>query len=421
MKFSIFTPSHNSFKLSIPAKSLEKQLYKNFEWIILLNGESEGSTDYVKSLLSEELLERTKIFSLKDGSQNIGALKKKCCSLSTGDVLVELDHDDELESDCLLELLEAFKNKEIDFAYSDCFHVYDGQSKKPYSEYYGWKYSLDEKKNKFITHSFDPSPHAFAYIWHAPNHVRSWRKTFYWQIGGHDESLDVCDDFELLCRTYISGKCHLIKKPLYTYHVDKGQNTCYGEKNERIQNLTREFHDRYIERMVAKWCDLNNLKKVDLCSFDRRNEGYLTVDKFPYEKVDVVFDLDQPNWPFEDGSVGLFRMQDAIEHLKNPIQTMKELYRCLSDYGWALIEVPSTDGRGAFQDPTHVSFWNSNSFWYYTKKDQAQYINTPVKFQLNRLLNYFPSDYHSSHNILYTKAHLVKLKGEEIPPGGREI
>jgi hypothetical protein len=100
---------------------------------------------------------------------------------------------------------------------------------------------------------------------------------------------------------------------------------------------------------------------------------------------------------------------------------MKELYRCLAPNGWALIEVPSTDGRGAYQDPTHVSFWNSNSFWYYTKKDQARFINTPVKFQLNRILNYYPSDYHKLHDIVYTKAHLVKLDGDNIPPGGRDI
>ena len=83
---------------------------------------------------------------------------------------------------------------------------------------------------------------------------------------------------------------------------------------------------------------------------------------------------------------------------------------------------PSTDGRGAFQDPTHVSFWNSNSFWYYTKREQAQFIGEPVKFQLNRISNYFPTDWHKFHNILYTKAHLVKLPDDGIiPQGGREI
>jgi len=45
---------------------------------------------------------------------------------------------------------------------------------------------------------------------------------------------------------------------------------------------------------------------------------------------------------------------------------MRETHRCLSPQGWLLSQTLSTDRRGAFQDPTHVSFWNSNSFWYYT-------------------------------------------------------
>jgi hypothetical protein len=48
---------------------------------------------------------------------------------------------------------------------------------------------------------------------------------------------------------------------------------------------------------------------------------------------------------------------------------MNELYRVLADHGVAEIIVPSTDGPGAFQDPTHRSFWNRNSFRYYTAGD----------------------------------------------------
>jgi O-antigen biosynthesis protein len=36
--------------------------------------------------------------------------------------------------------------------------------------------------------------------------------------------------------------------------------------------------------------------------------------------------------------------------------------------GWLLAATPSTDVRGAFQDPTNCSFWNvPNSFWYNRK------------------------------------------------------
>jgi hypothetical protein len=55
----------------------------------------------------------------------------------------------------------------------------------------------------------------------------------------------------------------------------------------------------------------------------------------------------------------------VVEHLENRIHTMNEIWRICKPGGMVDIRVPSTDGRGAFQDPTHVSFWNINSFKYY--------------------------------------------------------
>ena len=84
-----------------------------------------------------------------------------------------------------------------------------------------------------------------------------------------------------------------------------------------------------------------------------------------------------------------------------------------------LSQTPSTDDRGAFQDPTHVSFWNSNSFWYYTRADQNRLIDSPVRFQANRLKNFFPSGWHREHQIVYLKADLLKVAG--CVPGGVAI
>src|SRR6185369_13096159 len=86
-----------------------------------------------------------------------------------------------------------------------------------------------------------------------------------------------------------------------------------------------------------------------------------------------IADLEQ-DWPFATDSVGALRAHDLIEHIHNPIHFMNEAYRVLQHGGLLLIEVPSTDGRGAFQDPSHVTFWNSNSIWYYTRETQARYI-----------------------------------------------
>lgn len=105
---------------------------------------------------------------------------------------------------------------------------------------------------------------------------------------------------------------------------------------------------------------------LNLGCCDRHELGYQNVDLVP--PADVVCDLSE-TWPWDDSSVDNIRAWDIIEHLPNKIHTMNEAWRVLKQGGCFDIEVPTTDGRGAFQDPTHVSYWNRNSFFYYTSGD----------------------------------------------------
>jgi hypothetical protein len=75
-------------------------------------------------------------------------------------------------------------------------------------------------------------------------------------------------------------------------------------------------------------------------------------------------DLRNP-WPWPDDSVDHIRAWDVIEHLPDKILTMNEIWRVLGPGRTAEIVVPTTDGSGAFQAPTHTSFWNRRSFLYY--------------------------------------------------------
>jgi len=159
-----------------------------------------------------------------------------------------------------------------------------------------------------------------------------------------------------------------------------------------------------IYKIAEKWSDENGYLKIDLCGAFNKPKGYTSID---LQNADIIADLNKI-WPLADCSVGVFRAHDAIEHLKDSIHTMKEAFRCLAPGGYFLIEVPSTDGRGAFQDPTHVSFWNSNSFWYYTKERIKKYIGNPVSFNTIHIENHYPSDWCKEYNILYTRAYLQK-------------
>lgn len=398
MKISIFTPTHNPKYLNRLYESIKDQTYQNWEWIIVPNSGAE-----VKPFADN----RIKIIPC-DNYNKIGGLKKFAINNSSGEIILEADHDDELFPNALEECAKAFVDQKIDFVYSNCCDVKENYVSRTFGEAYGWKSRKCQYKNYELleTISFEPNPAMFSKIWYAPNHFRAWRKTFYNLIGGHDETMEILDDHDLLCRTYIKGNIKHIDKPLYVYHIHD-KNTCYGELNKKIQEMTLDIHDKYIYKLVEKWCDLNSLRKIDLCGGFSRPEGYESIDKL---NGDIIANLDDP-WPFKDNSVGVFRAHDALEHLKDPIHVMKEAYRCLAPNGWFLTFTPSTDGRGAFQDPTHISFWNSNSFWYYTRKEQAKYIGNPVKFQLNRIKNFFPTDWHKTHNIVYVKADLLKFSG----------
>lgn len=118
--------------------------------------------------------------------------------------------------------------------------------------------------------------------------------------------------------------------------------------------------------------------KLNLGCSDRHMPGYVNVDICP--PADLIVDLSEQRWrwfvPEEDdlhswdtSSIDEIFAHDIIEHLPNKIWTMNEAWRILKPGGKFDIMVPTTDGRGAWQDPTHVSYWNRNSFWYYTDGD----------------------------------------------------
>jgi SAM-dependent methyltransferase len=261
--------------------------------------------------------------------------------------------------------------------------------------------------------SFKPSSQALSFIWYCPDHVRAWRKSVYEELGGHNKELSVCDDHELLIRTYLKTKFYYIPKCLYIYrHLEDGKNT-YLTRNAEVQTTTVDLQYKYAYKLAERDCELKGLMKIDLGGGLHGREGYTTLDK---EGADIICNLDE-GIPLVDNSVGVLNASHVIEHLKDPIHTMREIHRVLCHGGWAMIEVPSTDGRGAWMDPTHVSYWNENSFLYYTAEAQAQYIrNKDIKFQSFKCETYYPNKWYKDMNIPCVVAYLSCVKdGERLP------
>lgn len=400
MKITIFTPTHNPKYLDELYQSILEQTHKDWEWIIIANN---GAEVYYKH-------DQVRVINTPHGIKSVGALKRFACQQAHGDILLEVDHDDLLMPDALEEVAKAFEDKEVGFVYSNNAKL---GNFTPYDKSYGWEHSLVEWRgqNLHCPIAFKPSSHSFAFIWYAPDHLRAWRRETYFEIGGHNPEYEVLDDHELLIRTYLETKVHFINKCLYIYRIT-GKNTSL-ERNAAIQSGTVDLYNKYAYALAEREADLRRLIKIDLGGGFNKPEGYLSVDNI---NGDITANLNE-RWPFEDNSVGVIRAHDIFEHLPNKMHAMQEAYRVLADGGWLLVSVPSTDGRGAFQDPTHVSYWNENSFWYWTRKDLAKYIyNDYVRFQEFRLETTFPSEYHRQHNIPYVIANLAAIKSDKRRP-----
>ena len=393
MKLSIITPSHNPIHLRELEESILANTYQNWEWIILLNnGATYSSTD-----------SRIKVYNSTKDTTFVGALKKEACSIASGEAIIEVDHDDMITPDCLEEIAKAFTNSEIGFVYSDNAKLSDNFI--PYNPVFGWTYKSFEWKGKELIsmNSQRLTPGRLGLIWYAPDHVRAWRKTVYDSVGGHDESMEVMDDLDLMHKLYMVTKFKHIDKTLYIYRIH-GDNT-WLKKNQLIQKMNMGVFLRDIEVLTMRWADQNSLMKIDLCGGFNKPSGYMSID---LEGADLIADLNK-GIPLPDNSCGLVRAYDALEHLVDKHKTMKEIHRVLAPGGVLLSMTPSTDGRGAWQDPTHVSFWNQNCFWYYTRPEQMQYIrNMDIVFYEGLLRTFYPSEYHEQNNISYVQAILEK-------------
>ncbi len=394
MKLSIITPTHSTEHLSELQESIFANTHHDWEWIILTN----NGAEYVSND------PRIRVIKSTQETTFVGALKKEACSYATGEIIVEVDHDDMITPDCLQEIEIAFQDYSIGFAYSDNAKLADNFI--AYDSSYGWsKHSPFEWKGQQLIsmNSQRLTPGRLGFIWYAPDHVRAWRKSIYDHIGGHNEKMEVIDDLDLMHRLYMVTKFHYIPKTLYIYRIT-GENT-WLKRNELVQTLNMEVFFRDIEALSMRWADMNSLLKIDLCGGFNKPEGYVSIDM---EGADLVTDLNN-GIPLPDNSCGIVRAYDAMEHLVDKHKTMKEIHRVLAPGGMLISMTPSTDGRGAWQDPTHVSFWNENSFWYYTRPQQMQYIrNTDVAFYESVLRTFFPSDWHRENNISYVQAILEK-------------
>jgi len=141
-----------------------------------------------------------------------------------------------------------------------------------------------------------------------------------------------------------------------------------------------------------------------------KDKKHFGIDILNFDCVDLVADLNEgiplPAKTFKH-IIGI----DFLEHIdpKKNIQIMEEIYRVLDFEGQFHFMVPSTDGNnmGAFQDPTHYSFWNEKKFWYFMDDEFGQGFRT--LYDINcRFIPLQLQTFWNEYNVTYVKGVFKK-------------
>lgn len=248
-KVTIFTTTFNSGeKIKRPLGSLLSQTYQDWEWIIVDDSDDNGET--FKMLAELEKNEyRIKLFKSSSHSGFIGKVKREAAMLGTGSIFVELDHDDDILPDTLQLIVNAFiQYPEVGFVYTDFSEIYEDDLSK--SHQYPEKYALGfgSYVKTFVNgnwinaaQSVPINATTMRHIVGVPNHIRAWRSSAYYELGGHNPNLHVADDYDLILRTVLKYDVCRIPRCQYLQYRNRGGNNFTFIRNKEIQKLCFEL------------------------------------------------------------------------------------------------------------------------------------------------------------------------------------
>lgn len=408
MRLSLFTPTHTGAHLVEAYNSLKLQTLKDWEWVILPNK---------RAVIPDEIKADRRVKIVRGGEHldNIGALKRMACDAATGDAFLEFDHDDMLVPGNSLQLVKEKFEQGAGFVYSDTA-VFRYKSERPkdpsavvvygdfhYSAQHGWKHYPITVYGRTLnaTSCFEPSPRALCEIYYSPDHIRSWSRKAYYEAGGHNPDLPVCDDQELMIKTYMSG-AEFAHTGQCNYLYRLFEHNTVSARNKLIQDNNRRLRETHLQGLVQAWLKRKSLPELKIREL--RLSGWN-----PESHLLQGFGENQYGHIIADGELQRLPGWQVREF-------MNEAYRALVPGGYLTITVP--DGREpiSYADVEWQTRFSTTSMYPYTFKEfAAENGKVTCRFQQINCLEVYPTDWHRTRNHKFLRFELVALKGQRHP------
>ena len=114
------------------------------------------------------------------------------------------------------------------------------------------------------------------------------------------------------------------------------------------------------------------------CGF-RQNTDAINIDINETTNPDMIVDLESGKLPFEDNTFKEVYAYHILEHIKNLIPLMNEIYRVMKTKGKLFIKVPQNEG--IWSDPTHVRGFSRFSWRYYCSYPRSELSGIKTHFK----------------------------------------
>jgi len=259
---SVIIPNYNSFEfIKETLDSVFNQTYKNIELIIVDDGSSDGSFEYIESLDTSYLQ------LIRNESKGACAARNFGLSLAKGDYIQFLDADDLLGHDKIeaqVKLLENFENR---VAVCSTEHFYESQQKEIVSDK-PFMFSTSQPKNFLLNlYGADGEHHDMVaqHAWLTPRAVID-------KAGTWDESLIKDQDGEFFCRVAMAseGIC-------YAKNV-----LCYYRKHDQIGSISSGKSEKHLDSQLQA-----QNSKFEQLNTDENSNAFKTAMALQYKIIGI--------------------------------------------------------------------------------------------------------------------------------------
>lgn len=124
------------------------------------------------------------------------------------------------------------------------------------------------------------------------------------------------------------------------------------------------------------------------CWFDIK-EWYVNLDIIKNNWVDIIHDLENIPYPFEENTFEEIYTSMVLEHIKDLSKLMDELVRIWKNWCKIKIIVPYFSSPNLWWDPTHVRWFNTNTFsWFHKNSLKSFWKLKLIKYKIHFLSNW---------------------------------